>query len=152
MRRISSTATFLYKRIFPIVWFGFLLVFVVFGLATGAVDAVSLLPFVIGPLLMVVLGYFLMKKLLFDLVDEVLDAGDALIIRNRDQEDRIALSDIMNVSYSPFINPPRVTLLLRRPSAFGSQVAFCAPVRFVPFASSPIIDELIQRIDSKRRA
>jgi len=30
-------------------------------------------------------------------------------------------------------------------------VAFCAPVRFVPFSTSPIIDELIQRIDATRR-
>jgi len=40
---------------------------------------------------------------------------------------------------------------LRRPSIFGSQVAFCAPIRFVPFSTSPIVDELIQRIDAARR-
>jgi len=67
------------------------------------------------------------------------------------QEERIALSEVMNVNYTPFMSPPRVVLSLRRPSVFGSQVAFCAPLRFVPFATSPIVDELIQRIDAARR-
>ena len=35
---------------------------------------------------MVAFGYFIMKRLIFDLVDEVVDAGDALMIRNRGQE------------------------------------------------------------------
>jgi hypothetical protein len=103
------------------------------------------------PALMGIFGYFIMRKLLFDLVDEVLDDGDALVVRNRDQEERIKLPDIINVSYSPFVNPPRVTLLLRNPSLFGTRINFCAPARFNPFSSSPIIDDLIQRIDANRR-
>jgi hypothetical protein len=91
-----------------------------------------------------------MKKMVFDLVDEVLDAGDALVVRNRGQEERIAFSDIMNVNYTPFMSPPRVVLSLRRQSIFGNQVAFCAPLRFMPFSTSPIVDELIQRIDAAR--
>ena len=63
---------------------------------------------------MIGFGYFIMKKLVFDLVDEVWDDGDALVVKNRGQEERIALADIKNVSYSPFVNPPRVTLSLRR--------------------------------------
>jgi hypothetical protein len=103
------------------------------------------------PVLMTVFGFVIMKKMVFDLVDEVIDEGDFLRIRNNSQEDRIALSDIINVGYVPYMNPPRVTLSLRRPSSFGTQVTFCAPVRFVPFATSPVIDELIQRIDAQRR-
>jgi hypothetical protein len=48
-------------------------------------------------------------------------------------------------------SPPRIVLSLRRPSVFGDQVAFCAPIRFVPFATSPIIDDLIERIDVARQ-
>ena len=39
----------------------------------------------------------------------------------------------MNVGSMPFMNPPRVTLQLVRPGAFGEQVAFSpksAPIRF----------------------
>jgi|SRR5215470_12800747 len=152
MRRISSSMTFFYKRVFPIIFLGFLLLFLAIGFITGMTSGqYPPLPFFIMPVIMFVVVFFIMKKLVFDLVDEVLDAGDALVVRNGAQEERIALSEIMNVNYSPLINPPRVTLSLRRPSIFGTQVAFCAPVRFVPFSTSPVIDELIQRIDAARR-
>mgnify|MGYP003353977341 CR=1 FL=1 len=48
------------------------------------------------------------------------------------------------------INPPRVTLSLRKPGIFGDKVTFCAPVRIVPFTSDPTIDALIKRIDATR--
>jgi hypothetical protein len=108
MRRISSGWTF------PIIWFGFLIVFVGIGVAHGQGAFVVIAP--IGS------GYFIMQKLVFDLVDEVWDDGDALVVKNRGQEQRIALSEIKNVNYSPFINPPRVTLSLRRPTIFGEQI------------------------------
>jgi hypothetical protein len=155
MRRISSKTTFFYKRIFPIIWFGFL----VFFMATpflapwiGGTTSGSPIGFLLLPAFMIVAGYFMMKRLVFDLVDEVLDAGDALLIRNGHIEERIALSDIINVGYSPIANPPRVTLSLRNPSMFGDQVSFCAPVSLMPsFSTSPIIGELIKRIDAARR-
>jgi hypothetical protein len=103
------------------------------------------------PIVMMVFGYFIMTKFVFDLVDQVWDDGDVLVVKNRDQTERIALADIKNVNYAAFINPPRVTLSLRRPSVFGDKVTFCAPLRFVPFSTSPIIDELIERVDSARQ-
>jgi hypothetical protein len=111
----------------------------------------SQLPFLIIPALMAVLGYFIMRVLIFDLVDEVFDTGDALLIRNGDREELVALSDIKNVNYSAFTSPPRVTLLMRRPSIFGARVTFCAPLRFILFSTSPIIDTLIDRVDVARR-
>ena len=35
MRRISSDWTFFYKRVFPVLWFGFLAVFVGIGVVNG---------------------------------------------------------------------------------------------------------------------
>jgi hypothetical protein len=49
------------------------------------------------------------------------------------------------------INPPRVTLTLRQPSIFGTEVSFSAPVRFIPFAKSPLVEDLIRRVDAARR-
>jgi len=146
MRRISSGWTFFYKRVFPIIWFGFLGVFVGIGIVKGQGAVV-----VFVPIAMIGFGYFLMKKLVFDLVDEVWDDGDALVVKNGGQEQRVALSDIKNVNYSPFVNPPLVTLSLRRPTVFGEQITFCAPVRLVPFSSSPVIADLIDRVDRARR-
>jgi hypothetical protein len=146
MRRISSGWTFVYKRIIPIIWVGFLTVFAGIGVVKGQG------PFaVIVPLVMIAFGYFLMQKLVFDLVDEVWDDGDALVVKNRGQEQRIALADIKNVNYSPFVSPPRVTLSLRRPTVFGEQITFCAPLRLAPFSQSPVIADLIERVDRARQ-
>jgi hypothetical protein len=81
----------------------------------------------------------------------VFDVGDALLVRNGDREERIALADIKNVNYSPYINPPQVTLSLRRPTVFGDTIAFCAPFRIMPLSSSPIIDRLVDRVDAARQ-
>jgi hypothetical protein len=87
----------------------------------------------------------------FCLADEVLDAGDALIVRSGGQEERISLSDIKNVNYSPYGNLPQVILSLRRQTVFGDTIAFCAPVSVVPFRTSPLVDDLINRADSARQ-
>jgi hypothetical protein len=154
MRRISSGMTFFYKRIFPVAWFGFLALFMATPFVVpmfGGTISGSSLGFFLAPAVMMIVGYFAMKRLLFDLVDEVLDAGDALVIRNGPLEDRVALSNITNVGYAQFMNPPRVTLSLRNPGMFGDRVNFCAPVSFMPtFSTSPIVDELIKRVDAAR--
>jgi hypothetical protein len=152
MRLVSSKMTFFNKRVFPVIWFGFLAVFIGVALfSTTGRNAASPLPFLIVPAIMIVVGYVIMKKLIFDMVDEVWDDGDTLVVKNRGQEHRVALSDIKNVSYSPFVNPPRVTLSLRRPTIFGDEITFNAPVRLVPFSKSPVITDLIDRIDLARR-
>jgi hypothetical protein len=152
MRRISSQWTFFYKFVFPIFWFGFIIVFLIVAVFVPTRAGQGLpIPALIVPIIMLVIGYALMKKLIFDLADEVWDDGDALVVKKSGQEQRIALSDIKNVNYSIMTSPPRVVLSLRRPSVFGEQVAFCAPIRFVPFATSPIVDDLIELIDVARQ-
>jgi len=51
------------------------------------------------PVLTGVFSYRFTQKMVFCLADEVLDAGDALVVRNDGQEERIPLSDIKNVNY-----------------------------------------------------
>jgi len=149
--------TFFYKRVFPVIWFGFLAFFIAVPFVrSGVAGSVSSPPlaFLLLPVFMAIFGYFIMKKLVFDLVDEVLDDGDALVIRNGSTEERVPLADIINVGYSQLTNPPRVTLSLRNPGQFGDRVSFCAPVAFNPFrvfSTNPIIDELIKRVDAARQ-
>jgi hypothetical protein len=152
MQRISSRSTFFYKRVFPVFWFGFLVIFVATALSKGSLSGVPLAVFILPPLFMALFFYFIMKKLVFDLADEVLDAGDALIVRFGSEQQRIQLSEIINVSYVYMMNPPRVTLTLRTPCQFGKEVSFSPPTRFLPFAKSPIVTELIERVDAARRA
>jgi hypothetical protein len=141
--------TFYSKRVFPVVWFGFLGMFVFAAISASGGRGFQA-AFLIIPLVMAVFGYFLMKKLVFDLVDEVWDDGTELVVKNRGQVERIALSNITNVSYTAVSNPQRVTLTLRNPGPLGKEVTFSPPVRWVPFARSPIVDLLIERIDAAR--
>jgi hypothetical protein len=106
----------------------------------------------IVPVFMAAIGYLMMKHMIFNLADEVLDAGDALIVRFGSEQERIPLSEIINISYTYMQNPSRVTLTLRTPSRFGKEVSFMPPQRFFPFAKSPIVAELIERADTARRA
>lgn len=156
MRRLSSKTTFFNKRVFPAMWFGFVGLFVT-GVAAAAITKREFPPllFVIVPVLMVAFGYVILKQLVLDLVDEVWDAGDALIVRNNKQEDRILLSNIMNVSHLTFMNPSRVTLTLRQPCRFGREISFSPPIgifdMFAYFRKHPLVTELIERIDAARR-
>ena len=152
MTRISSRMTSFHKKAFPAMWFGFLAVFMTVAW-TGGGFASERWVFMFVPLLMGVLGYVFMRRLLWDLVDEVHDCGDALLVRKGDEEERIPLAGIMNVSATLLINPPRITLRLVNPSRFGAEIAFVPlmPFTFNPFRKSPIADDLIVRVDRARR-
>jgi hypothetical protein len=107
--------------------------------------------FLVVPLFMAIIGYAVMKMLVLDLVDEVLDLGDALLVRNAGQEERILLNNISNVSHATFTNPPRITLTLRQPSRFEKNVTFSPLLRLNPFSKDPIAEELIERVDAARQ-
>ena len=154
MRVISSRWTFFYKRIFPLFWFGFLAFFVANVLWLGPREHHFDPLFLIGPLVMAVFGFFLMRSLIFDLADEVLDAGNALIVRKGSDEVRVPLADIVNVDSSPLVNPPRITLTLRASGRLGRKIAFSPPPSrkiFAPFAPNATAEELIDRVDRARR-
>ena len=124
MQRISSRNTFFTKRVFPVIWFGFLVFMVAVPLTAKNAKGHLPISFFLFPAFMAAVGYFILKKLVFDLADEVTDAGDALIVRFGSDQQRIPLSEISNISYAYMMNPPRVTLTLRTPSQFGKEVSF----------------------------
>ncbi len=154
MPRISSGSTFAMKRIFPVVWFGFIAVIV----GTALISAIGRgaqprdLIFFLIPVLTALVGYAVMRRFIWDLADEVEDHGDYLVVRHRGDQARIDLSNIMNVSATTHMSPPRITLRLRQPSRFGSEIAF-SPVRpftLNPFARNAVAEDLIVRVDRAR--
>jgi hypothetical protein len=148
--RISSRWTTYHKRVFPLLWFGFLALFVAVSFFSGAQRQKAV--FAVFPLFMGLLGFFIMKKLVWDLVDEVYDCGDYLLIKNRGEEVMVRLSNIMNVSVSTFMNPPRITLRLIHPVSFGDEIVF-SPVtgfRLNPFAKNRVGEDLIMRVHRTR--
>ena len=146
MKKISGRTTFFYKRLFPALFFGFLLIFVCAGLLLSPVRPP--LAFFLPPLLIIPFGFLLMHKLVWDLADEVWDGGDHLVVKIGDQSESVPLSNIMNVSASTLVNPPRITLRLVSPGRFGKEISFSPPRNsmFNPFARNAVADDLIERV------
>lgn len=152
MERISSRQTFFLKRIFPVLWFaivaGFLLAIAASVYASRPVPVVVW----IVPVLLLAAGYLILRHLILDLMDEVWDAGDELIVKNRGEQARIPLADVVNVDLQWMSNPNRITLTLRQPCRFGKQVSFCPKGLYVfPFGKNPLAGVLVSRIDAARQ-
>ncbi|HYB98691.1 MAG TPA: hypothetical protein VEC57_06095 [Candidatus Limnocylindrales bacterium] len=150
MKRLSSPYTFLNKRVFPVLWFVFLGGFLVHVAVSGRGRERPML-FVI-PTVMAAFGFVTTRKLVGDLADEVYDCGDFLLFKRGGEEERIALSDVMNVSITTLVNPPRITLRLAAPCRFGDEIAFSPIVglRLNPFGRIEIGEDLIHRVDRAR--
>ena len=152
MTQISSRLTFFYKRVFPIFWFGFLTLFMIGPTAVAWSSGQSPQPmFFIMPIIHDGGRLCHHEKDGVQSRRQVFDVGDALLVKNGSLQEQIPLADITNISYAQMMNPPQVTLSLRQPTSLGDKVTFCAPTRFIPFATSPVIDDLIKRVDAARR-
>ena len=160
MRRLSSSTTFFYKRVFPLLWIGFLLA--VFGLqfwlashARANEQSPPLFPLLLMPLFMGGIMFLIYRTLLQDLMDEVWLDGDWLVVKSRGQQIRVALRDVMNINASTITNPRRITVMLRTDSRFGRNLTFipASPRGFMAaFKPDPVATELIERVDALRGA
>jgi hypothetical protein len=150
VEKISYGGTFFFKLVFPGFWFVFLTLFMLGGFfGHGGQKAI----FVIQPLLMMAFGFFLFRKMVWDLADEVRDGGSFLLVRKGSVEQRVPLANVMNVNMSQFSNPKRLTLRLRKPCEFGDEVVFVPRMplfQFNPFARNAVAEDLIRRVDAAR--
>jgi hypothetical protein len=153
MRRISSRTTSFTKRVLPPIVF-IVVAFYAASLLYGGLVLHKNTPYLfwVLPAALAVFCYLVMKFLILDVVDEVFDAGDALIIRNAGREERVALSAIEGVGYARFVNPARVTLRLQGPSIFGTKVVFNPRGAFPLLSAGRMVDELSRRIEAARSA
>ena len=150
MKKISSGQIFFLKRIFPVLFVAVAVLPLGFIFLGGSpripVQAI------VAPLLAVAILFVVMKKLVWDLADEVRDGGDYLVVRKGRIEERVPLSNVMNVSATTMVNPPRIELTLAEPGRLGARIAF-APARNAtlnPFARNAIAEDLIVRVDRAR--
>ncbi|MEP6940549.1 MAG: hypothetical protein ABI846_12365 [Rudaea sp.] len=160
MQRISSGQTFFMKRIFPCLWLGVIgigLVVAIFApISATRNPAVHVPPpyfFLIVPVIMLIFGVVLFRKLLWDLADSVDDARDYLLVRRGSVEQRVMLANVMNVSMSQFTNPPRLTLRLRKAGPLGDEIVFIPKstgLRMNPFRRNEIAESLMRRVDAVR--
>ena len=103
--------------------------------------------FIVGAIVMGVFGYFFMKKVFWNLIDEVYDLGTDLLFRNKGMEFLVNLRDIKNISYNTWVNPPRVTLSIRYQTEMGDELSFSPPSTWIPLKKNKDIVMLIDRID-----
>ncbi|MGH8742204.1 MAG: hypothetical protein ACREUN_14890, partial [Burkholderiales bacterium] len=95
--RISSRYTFVIKKVLPLLWFGGIGFFIWQDLANDAPSEDMLVLLAVFAA-MAVMGFFVMKKLVWHAADEVYDGGSFLLVRNRGEEQTVLLSDVINVS------------------------------------------------------
>ena len=159
MRRISSRLTSFYKKTFPVIGCGAVMIIAVMAWVLVQTGKQSALVFLIFPLLMIVIGCLLYRSLVADLVDEVWLEGNAIIVKNRDELAKIPLSDVVDVNIRTMMNPRRITLTLRNDTrrddmGLGRRITFIPAVESVSLTSSfkpdPIATELVGRIDALR--
>lgn len=144
MKKISGPTKF-EKRTFPTIWFGFLTIVVVI-IMFGESSKLE----VLFPIIMMVAGYLLFKYIAWDLCDEVFDHGDYLLFRKGDNEQKVWLKDIMNISYAHLSSPERIVIYTKSSGTIGNELAFRLPNRLNFFAKSPIVRELVERVDNAR--
>ena len=88
-------------------------------------------PFGFCVMLCGVIFFYVIIRRGFDVTDEVLDGGDALVVRKRRREDRIVLADFTTRAY--FSSPAgigRIAILRpRRKSLAGRWLVFGGPLR-----------------------
>ncbi|HET9835920.1 MAG TPA: hypothetical protein VFP88_06225 [Rhodanobacteraceae bacterium] len=151
METISSAQTSFTKRIFPVLWIGMLALLVVIAIAGNGWRQQPMM--LVAPLIMVVIGALMFRKLIWNLADEVQDGGSYLLVRRGNIEERVQLANVMNVSFSMFSNPRRLTLRLRTPGKLGDEISFIPRMPFFgfnPFARNPVFENLIARVDRAR--
>jgi hypothetical protein len=153
-RRISAGKTWFYKRVFPVIFIGLIALSLGLAIATARPGSGLPPPALIVPLFALGVAWFVVRRLVSDLADEVWDEGDALRVRFGHDEERIEFANIVNVGYTFMVNPARVTLTLRNPGRFGKEVTFC-PLQerfFAPLIRrNPLVTDLIERVDAARR-
>jgi hypothetical protein len=150
LKKISSGSTSFHKRVFPFLWYGALAAFVAVGVLDRAWE--KDVSFLVIPCVMAVIGYFVMKKMVWDLADEVYDCGDTLLVRMQGLEERVALANVINVNSSTRSNPQRITLRLATPGRFGNEISFAPVVSFSlnPLVRNAVAEDLIVRVDRAR--
>jgi hypothetical protein len=148
----------------PILLCGVLTVWLILFVIKGLIPMVQGVtqPHPFGLIIMLCAFIFLavLAKLGFDVMDEVFDDDDALVVRKRRREDRIALYDITTKAY--FSSIPGIgqiaVLRLRRKSLTGRWLVFRAawPRSFRQYFRSmkrlPIFKDLFERIEAAQPA
>lgn len=102
--------------------------------------------------LAVVSTTFIFKKFIWDLVDEVYDAGDHLVFEKGGIKQKVSFADIEDIGYVSYTSPRRITVTCRKAGSLGDKLVFMPPVfqSLNPAKTPPMVTDLIDRMDAAR--
>ena len=145
-RRISSRWTLFHKVIFPVCWIGAFVVGTALMFlvpADASNDLQTMRWFFLG---MTILGGSIILGLALPL--KYVDLGErSFFVRARSREIEIPFQEVADVTGSRFVNPPRLTLHLRRAGELGDRIVFLPPLRlYFGWKAHPLAKELRERI------
>jgi hypothetical protein len=144
MPQVSAGHMYLAKWVLPILMFvGVAIWTIASNVARTAIDFIS------HGFALSVLGLFLvyfLKRDIWNLLDEVLDGGNFLLVRRGSKQERVPLSDVVNVNVTHQLNVTRIVLRLRTPCALGEKLAFFPKVTHRLGGRNDIADDLTGRV------
>lgn len=152
MKRLSSDMTFYYKKGFPAICLG-IVALVMIDSAKEVMTGTGKTSTLFWPCVVGLMGYGFFRAFAFDLADDVLDDGQHLLVRQGARSERIALTDIAEVTESAFFRQPRrLTLRLVKSRTLGREVTFVPAGDFslLPLSHSAIFVDLSQRVAAAR--
>lgn len=145
MKTISSSSTFFYKYISPLI--GILIVaFGIYYLFIYKAKADFVIYFVFfGWFIILIISQFLWgsaKKIDID--------GSNLIISNYFKNDCVDLSDVKSISASYLIHPELIWIDFHKETKFGNKVKFIPPFRFFPLYENKLAKELKELVFKRK--
>jgi hypothetical protein len=145
-RRLSSRTTQFHKLVFPLGWIGVFAVVTALTFVAPVDASKDPRPVRWFFAAVTVVGGWLILSLALPL--KHVETGDSsFFVSERTREIEVPFSEVVKVTRSRFVNPPRVTLHLRRSGAFGDRIVFLPPIRLFPGRKAhPIVKELQQLI------
>ena len=151
MRRISSNWTFFYKRIFPVIWFGFLVLFVgvsVFNMQRS--NHFAMVPFHDRPGGHVRLWLVFHEEIGFRSCRRSLGRRRCIGREKPRPRRSYPIEGYQKRQLFAVYKSAARYLVAAAADRFGDEITFGAPVRLVPFSASPAITDLIDRVDRAR--
>lgn len=144
MRRISSASTWYYKRALPLFIVAFLALHSL-GVVSAVMNGREPRGVLMFPIVCAAIAYISWRLLVRPQSDKVCIDHDDVIVRNKGQEDRFPITNIVRVKSLRFRRPESIILTLRMPCKFGKEVQFIPKGRWVAIRPHPIAKELSRR-------
>lgn len=151
MNQLSAKASSSYKRLFAIIFYSVAALLYVWFVSAMFYDQEFDLLILCTPLILAVIGYFMMKDAMIGLVDEVLDCGEYLLIKHEGKETEVKLSDIVQFDYAYATTPPMISMTYHKYQKNGKTIRFSPALQGDLSRPDPEIQRLIQRIEASKK-